>query len=234
MPRRLSVLLSVLAVALAGCGSSAATHSHARTAASSMGSTASTPAASSGTSTQRSSGGTQMGFENVPIETGAAIAPASTTGRGKVDGISCAPIEQLAYHIHAHLAVFVNGASRALPGGIGIPGSQVEQTTEGPVAIPGQGSCYYWLHTHAPDGVIHIESPTKRIYTLGDFFDVWRQPLTRTRIGTIAGTQSWYVDGRPWTRDPRDIRLLPHTVIQLSVGQPVVPYQSVDWARTGL
>ncbi len=175
-----------------------------------------------------------MGFENVPIEAGPPIAPASTTGRAKVDGISCAPVEQLVYHIHAHLAVFLDGAARSLPGGIGIPGSQVMETTEGPVAIPGSSSCYYWLHTHAPDGVIHIESPTRRIYTLGDFFDVWRQPLTRTRIGSITGTQSWLVNGRPWTRNPRDIRLLPHAVIQVSVGQPVVPYHSVDWARTGL
>ena len=35
------------------------------------------------------------------------------------------------------------------------------------------GSCFAWLHTHAADGVVHIESPTKRTYTLGNFFDVW-------------------------------------------------------------
>ena len=29
-----------------------------------------------------------------------------------------------------------------------------------------------WLHTHAADGIVHIESPVDRTYTLGNFFDV--------------------------------------------------------------
>ena len=94
-------------------------------------------------------------------------------------------IEQLAYHIHAHLAVFVNGRLYALPAGIGIPGSTTEQTTEGPVAAGGQ--CFYWLHTHSSDGVIHIESPTQRIYTLGNFFDEWHQPLSANQVGDVHG-----------------------------------------------
>ena len=40
------------------------------------------------------------------------------------------------------------------------------------------GSCFSWLHTHASDGIIHIESPVKRTFTLGDFFDLWSQPLS--------------------------------------------------------
>ena len=47
------------------------------------------------------------------------------------------------------------------------------------------GQCIYWLHTHAPDGVIHIESPTQRIYTLGNFFDEWRQPLSANQVGGV-------------------------------------------------
>jgi hypothetical protein len=164
----------------------------------------------------------------VQIEPGADLAPASTTGTGVVDGIHCAPIEQLAYHIHMHLAVYVNGSEMALPGGIGIPGSQVVQTTQGPVATAGK--CYYWLHTHAPDGIIHVESPTKRIYSLGEFFDEWHQPLTGSDVAGHKGSVSVFVDGKPWTKDLRAIPLLPHTVIQMSVGEPVVPYQPFSWA----
>jgi hypothetical protein len=221
-------LIAALAgvVLLAGCGSS-----------SSSSSTTSTPAASSTTTATTASTSLpcttgEMGFEAVPIECGVELAPASTTGNQPVDGIHCAPIEQLAYHIHAHLAVYDNGALRPLPGGIGIPGSQVEQTQEGPVALGGQ--CYYWLHTHAPDGVIHIESPTKRIYTLGQFFDEWHQPLTSDQVGNVKGKITAFVNGKVWTKSVRDIPLLPHLTIQFNVGEPAVPFQKVDWSRTQL
>ena len=173
-----------------------------------------------------------MGFEGVPIESGADIASPGTTGTGTVDGIKCGATEQLAYHIHAHLAVFVNGQSRALPGGIGIPGSQVVQSSEGPVANGGQ--CIYWLHTHAPDGVIHIESPTQRIYTLGNFFDVWHQPLSADRVAGASGKVTALVNGKPWTKSLRDIPLNPHTVVQLNVGSPAAPFQTVSWSSTQL
>jgi hypothetical protein len=219
--RRLLPLLAIAAVllALAGCGSSSSS--------SSASSTSSSASSSSGASS-----GTQTGFEGVPIEPGAVLASAGTTGTTPVDGISCGATEQLAYHIHAHLAVFVNGQSRALPGGIGIPGSQVVQSSEGPVANGGQ--CIYWLHTHAPDGVIHIESPTQRIYTLGDFFDVWRQPLTATNVAGVKGSVTATVNGKPWTKSLRSIPLNPHTVIQLNIGTPTVPFKSVDWSQTQL
>lgn len=176
-----------------------------------------------------------MGFEHVPIEQGAQIAPASTTGTGIVDHlIKCAPLEQLAYHIHAHLAVYVDGQPRQLPGGIGIPGSVVKNYPGyGPVALGGH--CYYWLHTHAPDGVIHIESPTERIYTLGQFFDEWGQPLSATQVGPATGklTVFFTSPGKPaqiYTGNPRNLPLGDHYQIQLDVGSPVVaPVQITNW-----
>jgi hypothetical protein len=213
--------IAAVAVAgvLAGCGSSGSSNS------------SSSSSSSSGT-TSAGTTSAQMGFEGVPIEAGTDLASAGTTGTGTVDGIKCGSTEQLAYHIHAHLAVFANGRSRALPGGIGIPGSQVVQSSEGPVANGGQ--CIYWLHTHAPDGVIHVESPTQRIYTLGNFFDVWRQPLNANRVGSASGKVTALVNGKAWTKSLRDIPLNPHTVIQLSVGSPATPFQKVSWSGTNL
>ena len=78
---------------------------------------------------------------------------------------SCLGTEQLAFHDHAHLAVFVNGAQRTVPAFIG---------------IKPDGSCLYWLHSHTPDGVIHMESPEQRSFTLGNYFDIWGQPLSAT------------------------------------------------------
>ena len=168
----------------------------------------------------------------MPLEQGPPLAPASTTQTGKVDGISCAPIEQLAYHIHAHLAVFKNGQPYQLPAGVGIPGSVAEQTNEGPVAAGGK--CYYWLHTHTTDGVIHIESPTKTIYTLGDFFDEWHQPLSSTAVAGLHGAITAFVNGKPWKKSPRDIPLLPHEDIQLEIGEPAPPIVTIDWSQTQL
>jgi len=212
-------LIAALAAAglLFGCGGS---------------SSSSSSSSSSGIASATTKTSAQVGFEGVPIESGAKLAPPGTTGTGTVDGIKCGSTEQLAYHIHAHLAVFVNGQSRALPGGIGIPGSQVVQSSEGPVANGGQ--CIYWLHTHAPDGVIHIESPTQRIYTLGNFFDVWRQPLSASQVGGASGKVTALVNGKPWTKSLRDIPLNPHAVVQLNVGAPAAPFQTVTWSGTNL
>jgi hypothetical protein len=214
------------ALLLAGCGSSNSSSS-ATQSSSASGSSNTTSSSSSGSSNTQA----QLGFEGIPIQTGAAVAPASTTQTGTVNGIQCGSKEQLAYHIHAHLTVFDNGQARSIPGGIGIPGSQVVQTTEGPVASGGQ--CIYWLHTHAPDGVIHVESPTQRIYTLGDFFDEWHQPLSASQVGDVKGKVSAIVDGKPWTKSIRAIPLDPHQVIQLNVGSPV-PFETVNWSGTGL
>ena len=81
MPKRFAPLVAVfVAIVLAGCGSSSS---------SSTSSQASKPAASStSTAGATTTPAVQEGFENVPIESGADIAPASTTQTGDVDGIS--------------------------------------------------------------------------------------------------------------------------------------------------
>jgi len=216
---------------MAACGSSNSTSSTSSAGTSSAASSSPTAAGTAGTSTA-SAAGPQIGFEAVPLEQGPPLAPASTTGTGKVDGISCAPIEQLAYHIHAHLAVFKDGRLYQLPAGVGIPGSVAEQTNEGPVAAGGK--CYYWLHTHTTDGVIHIESPTKTIYTLGNFFDEWHQPLSSTAVASLRGAITAFVNGKPWKKSPRDIPLLPHEDIQLEIGEPIPPIVTIDWSQTQL
>jgi hypothetical protein len=167
----------------------------------------------------------------VALEHGPDLGPA-TTQPGTIDGIKCGASEQLVYHIHVHLAVFDNGTLYALPAGIGIPGSQSQQSQSGPVAEGGQ--CIFWLHTHTTDGVIHVESPLRAIFTLGDFFDVWRQPLSGSRVGSLHGSFTAFVNGKPWHKSLRSIPLLPHATIQLEAGQPAPPLVTIDWRVTGL
>jgi len=145
---------------------------------------------------------------------------ATTDGQAQgqpVDGINCETSEQVVYHIHAHLAVYSNGKARIIPEGIGIvPPTQVVQTSAGPFVTAGK--CFYWLHSHTADGIIHVESPSQRVYTLGNYFDIWNQPLSATQVGPAQGPVAAYVDGQPFTGDPRSIPLNAHTLIQLDVG----------------
>jgi hypothetical protein len=173
-----------------------------------------------------------LGPEGIALQSGPVLAPASTAATGQaVDGIQCGA-EQTVYHIHTHLAVFVDGAARQIPLGIGVVQPAVSQTANGPLAAATR--CYYWLHTHAADGIIHIESPTQRTYTLGNFFDIWRQPLSAAQAGPATGTVTAFVDGKKYTGDPRAIPLGDRTAIQLNVGNPAVPFKPVAWAQSQL
>jgi hypothetical protein len=224
-PRRAALLLLACgALLIAGCGSSSSSSSS-RTASASTAPATSTPSAKASAA--------QPGPERVPLESGAPLASASSTLQGTtVNGIQCAPIEQLAYHIHAHLQVYVDGSPRVLPAAIGLVGPVAQQTPAGP--FYGARGCYYWLHTHAADGIIHIESPTQRIYTLGNFFDEWHQPLSATQVAGAGGPVVAFVNGKRFTGSPGSIPLDPHGVIQLDVGSPAVKAQPFSWAGFGL
>jgi hypothetical protein len=169
------------------------------------------------------------GPETPPIERGSALAPPNSPALGdSIDGIQCGAGEQVAFHIHARLTIFVNGESRSVPRGVGIANPQSSPTKQGPFVT--NGSCFSWLHTHAADGIIHIESPVQRVYTLGNFFDIWQQPLSRTRVGPAAGPVTVLYNGKVWTGNPRDVPLNAHTQIQLEVGKPLVaPVKITNW-----
>ena len=168
------------------------------------------------------------GPEGVPVPSAPALAGTATVATGKpVDGISCDTSEQLVFHIHAHLTVFVNGAARQVPAAVGIPGAQAQNTPTGPFIAT--GTCFYWLHTHAADGIIHIESPVHRTFTLGDFFDIWGQPLSKTQVGPARGPVTAIYNGRVYLGNPRDIPLEKHAQIQLQVGKPLVAPVSITF-----
>jgi hypothetical protein len=169
-----------------------------------------------------------LGPEGVPIPQAPALASISPSGpSSSVDGIRCLGAEQLLFHIHAHLTVFVHGVARRIPYGVGIPGAQATATPAGPYV--GAGTCFYWLHTHAADGIIHIESPVARTFTLGDFFDVWGQKLGSDRVGPSIGPVTALLDGRVYRGNPRQIPLTAHAQIQVEVGRPLVAPVSITF-----
>lgn len=137
-------------------------------------------------------------------------------GRGvAVDGIPCESMEVAILHVHTELSLFVHGVQIAIPRNVGIVG----QIT---------GVCFYWIHTHDSSGVIHLEagsviSPNGGTYTLGNFFDIWGQPLSRTQVGPFKGPVTTFVNGAPYNGDLASIPLRAHQQIVLEVGTPVVP-----------
>jgi hypothetical protein len=156
------------------------------------------------------------------IQVGKTIFEPGDTARGgngqPIDGIEGASREMLSVHIHAHLSLFLKGQQMAIPYGIGIVKPfRLEN------GFVGTGSGFYWLHTHDATGIIHIEAPDARSFTLGNFFDVWGEPLTTGGVAGIDGPVSVFVDGHAYTGDPRAIVLAAHMQITLEIGGPVVP-----------
>ena len=154
----------------------------------------------------------------VSLASTAHQVPAVPSGE-QVAGISCDAMEGQRLHIHQHLSVFDHGHEIAIPANIGIP--------------PGK-QCLYWLHTHTPDGVIHIEAPLARTFTLGDFFKIWGQPLSRTVAATARSDKGTslkvWLDGKPYTRDPSTIPLAAHTDVVIEAGPPYPkPPRFTDW-----
>jgi hypothetical protein len=169
-----------------------------------------------------------LGPEGVPVPAAPPLAGLSASATGQpVDGISCQTSEQTLFHVHAHLAVFVNGKARQVPAAIGIPGAQAQNSARGPFISA--GTCFYWLHTHAADGIIHIESPVNRTYTLGNLFDEWGQPLGSDQVGPAVGHVTASYDGKAYGGNPRGIPLTAHAQIQLVVGTPLIAAQRITF-----
>ncbi len=79
--------------------------------------------------------------------------------------LTCTTDMATEYHIHPVLRIVINGEQILIPENVGI-----------------SRGCMMSLHTHTPDGIIHVESPVQRDFTLGDFFAVWGQTFNEGQI----------------------------------------------------
>ncbi len=104
-----------------------------------------------------------------------------------------------AYHAHPHLAINISGSPYLVPAFLGIT-----------------GSCNRPLHTHATDGVIHVEPSELRDFTLGNFLTIWGNTandpqfaiLNSTQVFNNAhGTVTMTVDGNPYQGDMKSYLL---------------------------
>jgi hypothetical protein len=129
--------------------------------------------------------------------------------------------EALAFHIHQHLDIYVDGKHVTVPANIGIhldpQNPQTQFITE--------------LHTHdlVPNsadhskGIIHVESASEKRYQLKEFFGEWAVRLTSKCLGSFKGSCDnlhWWVNGKPQVGDPAELVLKSHQEIVISVGTP--------------
>jgi hypothetical protein len=155
------------------------------------------------------------------IGTSPGIAPTwadgSTVSGGKgtpVDNVGCLVNED--YHIHSHLTIMKDGVTQRVPQQIGLAG------------------CAYELHTHDYSGMIHVETSTAKKFTLGQFFSVWGEPLSRTNVAGLSGASVRFFisDGDAlveYMDDPNSIELASHRSVYIVIGAVPATLPKNQW-----
>ena len=130
------------------------------------------------------------------------------------------PPQELAFR--AHLSILVNNELQKIPLYLG--------------ASPRPPThCFYPIHTHDSSGRIHVTPPAPGIYTLGELFEIWRQPLTNTNVAGITGLPvEVYVTDSGTTVKVEDsdwaaIELRPHREITIELGTPLTEIPNFIW-----
>lgn len=146
--------------------------------------------------------------------------PAGGSGTGQpIAGVGCATSEK--YHAHAMVSFYRDGVRLGLPAHIGLNG------------------CTYELHTHEPTtGVIHMETDVPRQFKLGQFFDLWGQPLARSGTAGLAGPVRFYLieAGKlsAYSGDPAAIELTSHREVLIVTGKAPDSVPQYDWEGSQL
>jgi hypothetical protein len=134
-------------------------------------------------------------------------APKDPSAAIQAAGLPLLTAEGTVEHIHAHLDVIADGRPVQVPAELGI------DETAGRISP---------LHTHDTTGVIHVESPVKKDFTLGQFFTEWRVSLAADHIGDLKVGNGKvfraYVNGKPAKGDPASLVLHAHDEIALIYG----------------
>lgn len=143
-------------------------------------------------------------------------APADAVRFIQDAGLPPLEAETTVVHYHAHLDVIVDGKAVTVPALIGID-EQARRISP--------------LHTHTPDGILHIEAPGQDTFTLGQLFTEWNVRLTPECLGSFCAGNGkglrLYVDGKLRAGDPTSLVLSAHQELALvyveAAAQPQVP-----------
>lgn len=136
-------------------------------------------------------------------------------------GLALLPAEGTIEHIHAHVAVVIDGRPIVIPAlvGIGSLGTPISE-----------------MHTHDTSGIVHVEAAHIQPFTLGQFFIEWGHPLGANHVGAIEfgpdRTMHVFVNGVEVAGDPATIVLHERDDIAISVdraGAPVTAPLPFNW-----
>ncbi|TCS39297.1 hypothetical protein EDC30_101252 [Paucimonas lemoignei] len=146
----------------------------------------------------------------------------ATGGLGQdVNGLTCST--DPATYTYTQLIVLQNGQQVAVPANIGV----------GTPTLASPATCVYPVHTKDQTGKIRVNGTTGATYTLGQFFEVWGQPLTASNVAGIEGTQTIYLNDNgtltQFSGDPATIELRPNRQIVVMQGTPITQIPNYSW-----
>ena len=133
-------------------------------------------------------------------------APDDVASRVTGAGLDLGPMGT-AEHYHPRLRIVIDGAEIPVAANIGV------DPTTGAMSA---------LHTHEPDGTIHIEADRAgEVFTLGQLFTPWGVKLTATQIGGVRADSGRELvltsNGTPVPGNPADLRLQPDQKLVLQL-----------------
>lgn len=105
-----------------------------------------------------------VAFVGFKIFAGSPVKPVSEKTNREI-ALTCTSDMATQFHVHPVLKIVVNGKEQKMPANIGV-----------------RPNCMNSLHTHDDSGVIHVEAPEKRDFTLSDFFAVWQKTFSKDQI----------------------------------------------------
>jgi len=153
------------------------------------------------------------GLVLIPLAVQISAAYGAADGK-PIAGIQCERQEYSNFHIHAHLDIFIDGKPHAVPESIGI----INRT------------CLYWMHTHDPSGIIHIEAPETRAFTLAQFFEIWKS--TAKGVPATKEALKIYVNGKRVNGRLEQVEIVPLAEIALVYGkEPATVPSSYDFSK---
>ena len=120
--------------------------------------------------------------------TGAPPWPAQKAGLAdRIEKLGFPPVGDESYHAHALLTVYRDGKELPVPADLGFD----------------ERGAHSSLHTHTPDGVIHMEADDPYPYTVSHVMTTWGVAFGADRLGgeTATGEKKVhvYVNGKPST-----------------------------------
>ncbi len=122
-------------------------------------------------------------------------------------GLPALATEGTVLHTHQHIDIYVDGNPVGIPEGIGI-------NEAANFIAP--------IHTHDKTAVIHVESPTIRTFTLGQFFDIWGVRFTQNCLGSYCNagdkTLKVFSNGKAIDGNFRDLALVERQEIVVTFG----------------